>query len=60
MATIILTLRYRADLAAYPQDVVTQAGAARHDIDRFENGECSLAELFDALGDVRLMLEAGE
>lgn len=60
MASITMTLRYRADTSTYPAHVQTQAQAAQHDIAQYENGEISLAELFDALGEDQLSFVAGE
>lgn len=60
MASITMTLRYRADTSKYPAHVHTQAQAAQHDIDQYENGEISLAELFDALGEDQLTFTSGD
>lgn len=60
MASITMTLRYRADTSKYPGHVQTQVQAAQYDIDQYENGEISLAELFDALGEDRLTFAAGD
>jgi hypothetical protein len=60
MATITMTLRYNADTSKYPQHVRTQADAARHDVDNYKQGEISLAELFDAVGEDQLKFVAGD
>ncbi|WP_036372571.1 hypothetical protein [Mycolicibacterium austroafricanum] len=60
MASITMTLRYRADTSKYPAHVQTQAQAAQHDIDNYANGEISLAELFDAVGEDQLTFVAGD
>ncbi|BBX87873.1 hypothetical protein [Mycolicibacterium aubagnense] len=60
MATIKLLLKYNADISKYPDHVTTQVHAARYDIKQYQDGEISLAELFDAVGEDRLTFDAGD